>query len=69
MFATDTVGNLKFPGTKGTFRYNIVRKNKVDTKIEDILCTKNKVEKLKSEDILCTKSIVDMKKWRHFAQN
>ena len=27
VFATDTVGNLKFPGTKGTFRYNTVRKN------------------------------------------
>ena len=45
VFATDTVGSLKFPGTKGTFRYNIVRKNKVDTKIEDISCTKNKVDK------------------------
>ena len=40
MFATDTVGHLEFPGTKGTFGYNIVRKNKADTKSEDILCTK-----------------------------
>ena len=45
VFPSDTVSNLKFPGTKGTFRYNIVRKNKVDTKIEDISCTKNKVDK------------------------
>ena len=26
VFATDTVGHLEFPGTKGTFGYNIVRK-------------------------------------------